>query len=615
MIYGEFDTDLLRINGTLDVNNAYQFPTADGASGQLLQTNGSGALSWTDVIGGASDIDGLTDGRTIDGSVYLGAGAGAVDDGTANKNVAIGISAMGSNTFGFLNTATGYEALTSNIGGNRNTANGYQALYTNSSGNYNTALGYQTLFTNSSGDCNVAVGDYALYHTTVNYSTAIGFDALYTSSSGEENTAVGYYAGRSNTTGSFNTVSGSRALYTNSTGSGNTASGYKAAYSNTSGTYNTAIGYESNLSQQGGSYNTTVGAEAGKTSVNHNKTGNVFIGYGAGRNVAANSNYNVFIGYEAGENLIANNLLYIENSNSALPLIYGDFEDDVVHINGELWVRSYYHFPTSTGSNGQIMKTNGTGTASWANIQIDELTDAKSDATNVFLGSGAGEDNNGTDHENVGVGINALTNNSTGEYNTAVGKSAMSNNVSGSSNTAVGWAAGPGYGHNSLTNTSAFGREASVVASNEISIGNGSVSWIGGNVTWSTFSDERGKNSIKEDVKGLDFIMKLRPVTYHIDKDKLDAIKGIKDNSYYPEKYDIEKIKQTGFLAQEVESAAKESNYDFSGVKAPVNENKPYSISYAEFVVPLVKAVQEQQLVIEELKKEIEELKSLSQNN
>lgn len=72
----------------------------------------------------------------------------------------------------------------------------------------------------------------------------------------------------------------------------------------------------------------------------------------------------------------------------------------------------------------------------------------------------------------------------------------------------------------------------------------------------------------------------------------------------------------TGFVAQEVEKAAKETGYDFSGVQRPSNPNKLYSIRYSEFVVPLVKAVQEQQTQIEELKKmillqqqEIEKLK------
>lgn len=56
---------------------------------------------------------------------------------------------------------------------------------------------------------------------------------------------------------------------------------------------------------------------------------------------------------------------------------------------------------------------------------------------------------------------------------------------------------------------------------------------------------------------------------------------------------------QTGFIAQEVEIAAKEIGFDFSGVDAPKNENDFYGLRYAEFVVPLVKAVQEQQEIID----------------
>jgi len=49
----------------------------------------------------------------------------------------------------------------------------------------------------------------------------------------------------------------------------------------------------------------------------------------------------------------------------------------------------------------------------------------------------------------------------------------------------------------------------------------------------------------------------------------------------------------TGFVAQNVEKAAQEIGYDFSGVETPPNDGTPYSLRYAEFVVPLVKAVQE----------------------
>ncbi|MCB0619900.1 MAG: hypothetical protein KDC41_14560, partial [Saprospiraceae bacterium] len=49
----------------------------------------------------------------------------------------------------------------------------------------------------------------------------------------------------------------------------------------------------------------------------------------------------------------------------------------------------------------------------------------------------------------------------------------------------------------------------------------------------------------------------------------------------------------TGFIAQEVEEAAREVGYDFSGVDAPDNPDDIYGLRYAEFNVPLVKAVQE----------------------
>ena len=69
-----------------------------------------------------------------------------------------------------------------------------------------------------------------------------------------------------------------------------------------------------------------------------------------------------------------------------------------------------------------------------------------------------------------------------------------------------------------------------------------------------------------------------------------------------------EGIRYTGFLAQEVEEAARSVGFDFSGVDKPKNANDLYSLRYAEFVVPLVKAVQEQQTVIEAQQSTIAEL-------
>ena len=75
------------------------------------------------------------------------------------------------------------------------------------------------------------------------------------------------------------------------------------------------------------------------------------------------------------------------------------------------------------------------------------------------------------------------------------------------------------------------------------------------------------------------------------------------------------KIIYTGFEAQEVEKAAASIGYNFSGVDKPKNDQESfYGLRYSDFVAPLVKAVQEQQLMIEDLKKEVIFLKSEMEN-
>jgi hypothetical protein len=43
-------------------------------------------------------------------------------------------------------------------------------------------------------------------------------------------------------------------------------------------------------------------------------------------------------------------------------------------------------------------------------------------------------------------------------------------------------------------------------------------------------------------------------------------------------------------------------------LKKPANANDHYSLAYSQFVVPLVKAVQEQQLIIQSQQKQIDDL-------
>jgi len=99
----------------------------------------------------------------------------------------------------------------------------------------------------------------------------------------------------------------------------------------------------------------------------------------------------------------------------------------------------------------------------------------------------------------------------------------------------------------------------------------------------------------------------LRPVSYNLDIDRYNKhiLPGKNDNNDVSEK---EKTEYTGFIAQEVETAARNIGYNFSGIHHPENDSDTYTLSYAEFVVPLVKAVQELSDENAALKKSIAEL-------
>jgi trimeric autotransporter adhesin len=237
---------------------------------------------------------------------------------------------------------------------------------------------------------------------------------------------------------------------------------------------------------------------------------------------------------------------------------------------------------------------------------------------NTAVGEQAAQGNS-SGHENVAVGAWAFRF-GTGSDNTAVGADANSSLAGGNYNIAVGSASGTVNG--TFNNTISIGNYGYWNSyDNQVFLGNLSTGWNGGNVGWSTYSDARVKRDVNEDVVGLDFINKLRPVTYHRDIDLQAQLTGNDPVEDYPRKYDIEKIKFSGFIAQEVEQAAIESGYEFSGVNTPKTENDLYTLTYESFVVPLVKAVQEQQIIIQtlttkiaEMESEMEELKGRNQS-
>jgi hypothetical protein len=470
--------------------------------------------------------------------------------------VAIGDSSL-------YNNGTG---ATSSFQGSWNTAAGSKALFSNTIGYANTGVGYNTLDSNTTGAQNTAVGTDALYFNKAgSNNTAMGPYALFRNSSGNSNTAIGEESLSSNTTADNNSALGYLALNSNTTGSGNTALGASALLFNTTGSLNTASGANSLYSNTTGLGNTA----SGDYSLYNNSTG-------------------------------------------------------------------YYN----TASGFFSLESNTTGTVNTAS-GVFSLYNNTTGYSNTATGMSA-LDSNSTGYRNTATGDSSLFRNMTGYNNTASGYNSLLSNTTGYNNTAFGNSAGSSYNGfantligattditaDGLSNATALGYAAFVDASNKVRIGNTLVTSIGGQVGWTTFSDGRFKKNIKQNVQGLAFINSLHPITYTVDVNSLNAYydKG-KKREGTNDKPDAQmkdatdkasKIIYSGFIAQDVEKAADKLNYHFSGVDKPQMQDGLYGLRYSDFVVPLVKAVQELsqrndslQSENDDLKKRFEELKSL----
>lgn len=168
--------------------------------------------------------------------------------------------------------------------------------------------------------------------TTANDNVLLGIESGNQAMTGSENTLLGYRAGQNITTGNGNVFLGTKAGNMNNVGRNNVAIGVKAAELNETGYDNVMVGNEAG-SQTTGAFNTFLGASAGVSL--QGGLGNVFLGGRAGFNNQSGS-LNVFIGSRAGSDEMGSERLYIENTPSSSPLIYGEFDNDLVRVNGDL---------------------------------------------------------------------------------------------------------------------------------------------------------------------------------------------------------------------------------------------------------------------------------------
>lgn len=248
----------------------------------------------------------------------------------------------------------------------------------------------------------------------------------------------------------------------------NTALGSKSMKDNTAGHHNTALGYTSLNNSTSGSNNVAIGDYTLGASVSGNQ--NTAIGSAAGSSIGENASGNVFIGFEAGKLEDGSNKLYIENSDSQSPLIGGNFETDEVTINGDLNISDNLYVTDNistealkiTGgeiAEGKILTSDAEGNALWQNPiagveSLNDLTDAATTTSSLYIGESSGENDedsqynvaigkqtlqaNTTGKSNAALGYGALANNTTGEGNTAIGSASMATNQTGSDNLAIG---------------------------------------------------------------------------------------------------------------------------------------------------------------------------------
>lgn len=114
--------------------------------------------------------------------------------------------------------------------------------------------------------------------------------------------------------------------------------------------------------------------------------------------------------------------------------------------------------------------------------------------------------------------------------------------------------------------------------------------YAGTQVAWSVTSDSRWKENIQPSNLGLNFINDLKPV-------------------FYTRKNDESKKVEYGIIAQELEASLNKFGANTNGIITKDDQGM-YSVRYNDLLAPMIKAIQEQQAMIEELKAEIQTLKN-----
>ena len=217
--------------------------------------------------------------------------------------------------------------------------------------------------------------------------------------------------------------------------------------------------------------------------------------------------------------------------------------------------------------------------------------DLTSGAGNTFIGDRCGFECT-TSSNNSAIGIYAGYNLTTGDGgNSLLGYAAGYTMTTGVNNTCLGYDAGrAGSPGGNIT-----------TGSHNVSLGDDRVLTLNAQVSLSVASDKRDKADVSDLDLGLDFVNKLKPVTFKWDKrikyvsdadrDTVDLNSITNDGTHKEDWLDV------GFLAQDLQAAEESYNYKIANktnlTVSLSSDEKQYSAKYEKLVPMLVKAVQE----------------------
>jgi len=244
-------------------------------------------------------------------------------------------------------------------------------------------------------------------------------------------------------------------------------------------------------------------------------------------------------------------------------------------------------FGTAVGTFALKANTTGTGNtatgyiALYENTTGDNSTAVGREALRVSTTGGW----------NVAVGFEAGRNVTTGMRNTCLGYQALKELTTGSNNTGVGYEA--------LRNGQPGGGQST--GSNKIGLGDNNITSFYCKVSLTATSDKRDKTDVEPVAVGLDFVNKLKPVTYKWDeriryvpkqdRDNVDLDTIITDGTHKGDSVEI------GFLAQDVEELENEYGHNIADktnlITDLTDDGKQYSLKYERLVPILTKAIQE----------------------